>query len=166
VIYTYQHGDRVYTVSVEPQADGTYLATIDDANYNVRASDGPNGALLLETDSRRMLVHAAANEDERYLHIDGRTYTVTVPETRTRRRSSAGSGDLNAQMPGQVIEVLVSEGDAVESGQALVVLEAMKMEIRVTAPADGVVKQLRVAVGDVVERGQILIELGVHAASM
>ena len=165
MIYTYQYGDQVYTVSVEPQADGGYLATIDDASYKVEASDGPEGALLLEIDSRRMMVYTAAQEDERYLHIDGRAYTFTVPETRTRRRSSAGSGDLNAQMPGQVIEVLVSEGVAVESGQPLVVLEAMKMEIRVTAPADGVVKQLHVAVGDVVERGQLLIELGDPAAS-
>jgi biotin carboxyl carrier protein len=160
MIYTYQHGDRLYTVNIEPRPDGRYQATIDDAHYDVQASDGSDGALLLQSGQRRILIYSAAHEDERYLYIGGRTYNFTVPEARTRRRSAAGSGDLNAQMPGQVIEVLVREGETVESGQALVILEAMKMEIRVTAPTEGVVKQLRVAVGDVVERGQVLIELG------
>ena len=165
MIYTYQHGDRFYTVNIESLADGRYHATIDDVDYDVQASDGPDGALLLQSGQRRVLMYSAAHEDERYLYIGGRTYTFTVPETRARRRAAAGSGDLNAQMPGQVIDVLVSEGETVESGQALVVLEAMKMEIRVTAPAAGVVKQVRVAVGDVVERGQLLIELGKQEAS-
>ena len=165
MIYTYQHGDRLYTVNIEPLADGRYHAIIDDVHYDVQASDGAHGALLLQSGQRRMLMYSAAHEDERYLYIGGRTYTVTVPETRTRKRTAAGSGDLNAQMPGQVIDVLVSEGESVESGQALVILEAMKMEIRVTAPVAGVVKQVRVAVGDVVERGQLLIELGKQESS-
>ena len=62
-------------------------------------------------------------------------------------------------MPGQVRAVNVSEGDAVTKGQTLLVLEAMKMEIRVHAPRDGVVKKLLVKQGQTVEREQILIEI-------
>jgi methylmalonyl-CoA carboxyltransferase 1.3S subunit len=54
----------------------------------------------------------------------------------------------------------VSEGDTVERGQTLVILEAMKMELRVTAPEAGRVKRLLVQMGDVVERGQALVEIG------
>ncbi|MBC7812830.1 MAG: acetyl-CoA carboxylase biotin carboxyl carrier protein subunit, partial [Burkholderiales bacterium] len=94
------------------------------------------------------------------------TFTAANPAARSRPRgrSSAG-GDLTAQMPGLVREVLVSEGDTVERGQTLLILEAMKMEIRVSAPTDGVVKRLLVAVGDVVERGQRLAELSHQAES-
>ena len=62
-------------------------------------------------------------------------------------------------MPGQVREVFVRAGDAVKSGQTLLLLEAMKMEIRVSAPADGRVKRLLVQAGDVVDRGQRLVEM-------
>jgi biotin carboxyl carrier protein len=62
-------------------------------------------------------------------------------------------------MPGQVVNVLVSEGDSVERGQTLLVLEAMKMEIRVAAPAAGRVKRLLTEKGQIVERGQRLAEI-------
>ena len=60
-------------------------------------------------------------------------------------------------MPGKIIQVLVSEGDSVIKGQALVVMEAMKMEQTMTAPADGVVASVRVAEGDQVDAGAALI---------
>jgi biotin carboxyl carrier protein len=62
-------------------------------------------------------------------------------------------------MPGQVRAVLVAAGDAVKAGQTLVVMEAMKMEIRANAPFDGIVAGVRVQVGDVVERDAALVEL-------
>jgi len=55
--------------------------------------------------------------------------------------------------------VNVAEGDAVESGQTLLVLEAMKMEIRIQAPMDGVVARLAVGEGDTVEREEFLVEV-------
>jgi 3-methylcrotonyl-CoA carboxylase alpha subunit len=60
-----------------------------------------------------------------------------------------------------VRQVLVSAGDAVSRGDALVVLEAMKMEQRMTAPRDGVVKTVPCAAGQSVERGQVLVEFEV-----
>jgi acetyl/propionyl-CoA carboxylase alpha subunit len=68
----------------------------------------------------------------------------------------AHAGSLLAPMPGTVVRVLAGAGDAVAGGQALVVLEAMKMEHTVTAPVDGVVAEVRVASGDQVETGQVL----------
>jgi biotin carboxyl carrier protein len=62
-------------------------------------------------------------------------------------------------MPGRVIRVLVQEGDSVHQGQVLAILEAMKMENELTAPADGVVKEVLVSPGVNVELGQPLIEI-------
>jgi biotin carboxyl carrier protein len=59
-------------------------------------------------------------------------------------------------MPGGVVRVLAAPGDAVTAGQALVVLEAMKMEHTVVAPVDGVVGEVRAGPGDQVETGQVL----------
>jgi methylmalonyl-CoA carboxyltransferase small subunit len=62
-------------------------------------------------------------------------------------------------MPGSVIAVRVSEGDDVEAGQVLVVLEAMKMENNVPAPAAGRVARVLVSAGQQVQRGETLVEL-------
>ncbi|NLH07386.1 MAG: acetyl-CoA carboxylase biotin carboxyl carrier protein subunit [Chloroflexi bacterium] len=62
-------------------------------------------------------------------------------------------------MPGQVMAVYVKEGDEVQAGQPLLLLEAMKMEMRVAAPAAGVVRRLLVEPGQAVERGQQLVEV-------
>jgi biotin carboxyl carrier protein len=62
-------------------------------------------------------------------------------------------------MPGRVLDVLVSEGDAVAKGDTLVLLEAMKMELRIQAPSDGRVSAVRCRQGQVVERGQLLVEI-------
>jgi 3-methylcrotonyl-CoA carboxylase alpha subunit len=69
------------------------------------------------------------------------------------------AGSLQAPMPGTVLRVEVREGDRVEEGAALVVLEAMKMELAVSAPASGTVAAVMVEAGDLVARGQALVEL-------
>ncbi|MET0894675.1 MAG: biotin carboxylase N-terminal domain-containing protein [Acidimicrobiia bacterium] len=68
----------------------------------------------------------------------------------------AGSGTISAPMQGTIVKVIVSVGEAVEVGQALVVLEAMKMENSITAEIAGTVKELRVGEGDTVGTGDIL----------
>jgi len=66
-------------------------------------------------------------------------------------------GGCTASMPGKVVQVLVSEGESVEKGQALVVLEAMKMEQTMTAPSDGVILSVNVAEGEQVDAGAVLV---------
>jgi acetyl/propionyl-CoA carboxylase alpha subunit len=75
------------------------------------------------------------------------------------RRHTGGHSTLDAPMPGTVIRVAVSPGDHVSARQALVVLEAMKMETPIVAPYDAVVSAVNVAEGDRVEGGTLLVEL-------
>ncbi len=160
MIYTYEFDGAVYTVQLERKADGSYQAVIGERTYTFQAEAVNNGGWLLTLGARRELVYSAAQGEQRFINADGRDFTLTIPDTRGRaRRQSGGGGDLMAQMPGQVVNVLVAVGDSVTRGQTLVILEAMKMEIRVAAPGDGTVKRLLVAQGDVVERGQLLLEV-------
>ncbi|MCY0897954.1 MAG: biotin/lipoyl-binding protein [Firmicutes bacterium] len=102
------------------------------------------------------------------------TGAVTVPDHRPEPLSStptasevppapsraAGTGTtIEAPLPGLVLEVKVAEGQAVASGQVLIILEAMKMENEITAPEAGVVQSVRVAKGDSVAQGDILVVL-------
>jgi acetyl-CoA/propionyl-CoA carboxylase biotin carboxyl carrier protein len=69
---------------------------------------------------------------------------------------SAGSGTISAPMQGTIVKVLVAEGDTVEAGEAIVVLEAMKMENHINAETSGTVRELRVGEGDTVGTGDVL----------
>lgn len=66
--------------------------------------------------------------------------------------------DIKAPMPGMVLNVLVKEGDAVKKGDALLVLEAMKMENILKSPSDGVIKKIAAVKGNAVEKNQLLIQ--------
>jgi biotin carboxyl carrier protein len=75
--------------------------------------------------------------------------------------NAANAGKVNnvkAPMPGLIVTLKVAEGDAVKAGEALLILEAMKMENILKSPGEGVVKKIKVKKGDSVEKNQILIE--------
>ena len=69
---------------------------------------------------------------------------------------TAGSKEVTAQVPGKVFKVPVSVGQDVKRGEAVIVLEAMKMEVDVVAQEDGTIASINVAVGDAVESGDVL----------
>jgi biotin carboxyl carrier protein len=71
--------------------------------------------------------------------------------------NSAKIGELKAPMPGLVLRIFVKEGDAVSKGDNLLILEAMKMENIIKAPADAVVRTVKIIPGDKVEKAQILL---------
>ena len=105
------------------------------------------------------------------VHLLGQFYQVRVEDEREARLRSAYSSArpseaefvLKAPMPGMVITVPVSEGQKVEKGQTLLVLESMKMQNELRAPYAGTVARLRVKVGESVQQKQVL--LNVMAAS-
>ncbi|MCE3258805.1 MAG: acetyl-CoA carboxylase biotin carboxyl carrier protein subunit, partial [Bacteroidetes bacterium] len=66
--------------------------------------------------------------------------------------------EIKAPMPGMVLNVLVGEGTAVKKGDALIILEAMKMENILKSPADGIVKKVIATKGNAVEKNQVLIQ--------
>ncbi len=99
--------------------------------------------------------------------IAGRPLLVAVEDERTQALASLaggahGSGDatIRAPMPGLVSNVLAEEGTLVERGQAIVVLEAMKMENDLATPRAGVIKSVRVSKGQTVNQGEVLAIVG------
>ena len=70
--------------------------------------------------------------------------------------AGAGSVEVKASVPGKVFKVEAAAGQAVKAGDAIIILEAMKMEIPVVAPQDGTVASINVSVGDAIENGDVL----------
>lgn len=107
-----------------------------------------------------------AGKRKLYLSLDGMPEEVVfeslneyVAEGGSSRGRATEPGHVSAAMPGNVIDVLVGEGDAVTAGQAVLIMEAMKMETEVHANIDGTVKGIFVKKGDRVTPGEILIEI-------
>ncbi len=168
MIFRYQHQNQTYTVQIERVSEDEYRVTVEDRVYQVQGSALSEHLWQFMIGSQKHTAHIAADRQRRWVQQEGRSPVIleTVePQTaqsRRRNRGSAGDARLNAQMPGQVVDVLVAVGDNVTEGQTLLILEAMKMEIRVTAPYDGSVQQVNVSKGEVVERDQPLIEIKAH----
>ena len=162
-------GDRTFDVGLT--AEGTdFVAALDGATLRVtRIRPGPRIAaagatveeLGLEIDGRPRRALVARLRDRVLVTVDGLLYVFETGDAAlVPRQAGGGSGIVSAPMPGKVIAVLVSEGDAVEAGQPLVLVEAMKMETSLAAEITGRVRRVGVAPGQLVEAGQVLVEVG------
>lgn len=170
--YRYRYDGADATIRLEPGSNGAFTAHIGDRTYTVQVQRSEGGQLNLLIDGERVHAYTAGCEvcktgmHLRYVALVDRAATMyeleRVRESGPRRAGGSAGGSLEAQMPGQVRQVLVAEGDAVEAGQPLLILEAMKMEIRVASPQAGIVTRLLVREGETVERGQQLAEVTSH----
>lgn len=84
---------------------------------------------------------------------------AAAPKAAPKAAAGQGSVKVNSPMPGKILSVKASVGQAVKKGEVLMILEAMKMENEVVAPEDGTVASIDVAAGDSVEAGVVLATL-------
>ena len=161
--YIARLGDKTYTVEIEDVGKPLYRVSVDGSEFLV---DGKKTGLTnysLIVDNRSFEVEVDVKEDEYRVLVDGRNYRIDLVDERRVRLGGVQSGiqlqgrqNISVPMPGKIIAVLVSEGDTVEKGQGLVIVEAMKMENEVRCPINGEVKEVRVKTGDAVEAGAVL----------
>jgi biotin carboxyl carrier protein len=157
--FRYQRGDQQTTVRIIQKGDG-YQVLIGENRYEVSAKEVNPHTLELLIDGRYLRTHHAETSKERWVAVGENTVHATrLLQRRNRRARGGGDGSLSATMPGQVTAVMVASGDEVTAGQVLILMEAMKMELRIVAPTDGKVGKVMVSQGEQVERGQPLVEM-------
>jgi len=141
-------GVRLIDKSADKPTSGTAAATSDTSKYVVSVN-GRDYRLAI---------------DGNQATVNGVTYQVALKDDQAGGTATAApvgqSSPVNAEMPGVVLRLLVAAGDSIQQGDALLVLEAMKMEVHINAPQAGTVAEILVAPGDQVTTGQILASIG------
>jgi methylmalonyl-CoA carboxyltransferase small subunit len=148
-------------LAVDLQFDGgTYRASVDGTEYIVVVEQCGEATLSLAIDGRRYRVDLAREDRNRLVAVEGEVYTF-APESDGAAHSVANVAqpEIVAPMPGKVLQVAVQVGEHVAAGDTLLILEAMKMETRLTAETAASVVEVRVAAGDMVDGGQVLVVL-------
>ena len=157
-------GEQDYSIEIEEVGKSLYRVAVEGNEFLVDGKKTGRTNYSLIVDNRSFEIEVDNTEDEYRVLVDGRNYHIHLVD---ERRMLVGGGQSGIQlqgrqkvsvpMPGKVIAVLVSEGDKVEKGQGLVIVEAMKMENEVHSPIAGEVKEIKVKPGDTVEGGAVLV---------
>lgn len=155
--FVVRHGE--HATPVEVLGDGRVTVGSHGDVFAVTALG--SGEYLVSGGGATWRVTAAGPADARWVGCEGVSACVDVqPEGRVRLTRARGvPGALSAPMPGTVVEVAVGVGQQVRAGDLLLTLEAMKMELPIRAPKDGVVSAVRCVPGELVQPGPPLVEI-------
>jgi len=155
---SFKEGEALVDVHVRYRRDHWEI-TLAGQSTAARGKKLDGDRFAVELDDRRLIASVIAVDDKRTVFLQGSTWTLLRddPLHRVDAGDSHGGG-LTAPMPGKVVALLAQPGQKVEKGTPLLILEAMKMEHTITAPAAGTLKAFCYAAGEQVSDGAALVE--------
>ena len=158
-----RYGDREESIAIAYAAGGYQLCL---GSQCVRASGqlGADGQLRADFDGQRLTATMITAAERRHVFLLGRAWVFARVDPLHHAGTSGGQhGGLTAPMPGKVVALLVRPGSRVEAGAPLLILEAMKMEHTISAPAAGRVKDFHCGLGEQVADGAELLDFEVES---
>lgn len=164
MIYEVTVAGKVRKVELTWSESG-WLCKLDGLELPVDVVSTRKGVLSLLLNGKSYEIKQERTAGETNIVVGNHRFNATVRDPRSlrsRRELEAGAQGprkITAPMPGKVVRILASVGDAVEAGQPVLVIEAMKMQNELKSPKKGVLKKLNVAPGAAVEAGQALAEV-------
>jgi biotin carboxyl carrier protein len=153
----YEHKNTVHKVEVEQQSD-TWEIRIEDQVYNVSASQLGEAHFQVSVDTALFQPRVFCSGQKRFVFYNGETYCLKRA-IRSSHTHDHVEGEIISPIGGKIVKVFASEGDIVERGDNLVIIESMKMEHRVKAPMKGTVMRLRYGEGAIVDTGEVLVDM-------
>jgi biotin carboxyl carrier protein len=153
---------REYKVSLKERAKGDFEVTVGDRRSRVLVDSPCPDELLLNIDGKVYNVIVGSNTLSHSVFINGRHFQVEKRSALKILQDAKGrprKREIKISMPGRVVAVLAAEGESVREGQAVLVVEAMKMQNEMKAPQDGRVTGVYFKAGEYVEAGAILFTI-------
>lgn len=168
----------MYTLTTNKNSYKTAITKIDGSKITGNLNERPFEADIIKVREdvysiikdgksyKAELVRYSPEDKKLVIKINNTAYTLDIKDKYDELLHSLGLdnlaakkiNDVKAPMPGMVLNILVSEGQEVKKGDALIILEAMKMENILKSPADGTIKKIAVSKGIAVEKNQLLIQ--------
>jgi biotin carboxyl carrier protein len=164
-MYTAKVNDKEFHIEYDDKHQ-----TLDGKKYDADVLELKNGKFHVIRDNRSFEVEIInVNREGKTvtIKVDNTIFAVSVKDKYDALLQEIGIdaadskkvNDIKAPMPGMVLKVMVESGQKIQKGDAIVILEAMKMENILKAPSDGVIKKIHILKGDKVEKNQVLINL-------
>ncbi|HZY18783.1 MAG TPA: acetyl/propionyl/methylcrotonyl-CoA carboxylase subunit alpha [Ramlibacter sp.] len=157
--FAFEFGGQPQRAELTYLHDGALQLAVGDASGPLQFREQADGIEVRFAGQRTVVQVHAQGEVDHVFTPQGATRIVAVDLLAHAGEGEVEGGRLTAPMPGKVVSFAVKAGDAVKKGQALAVMEAMKMEHTIAAPADGTVAELLYAPGDQVAEGAELLKL-------
>jgi biotin carboxyl carrier protein len=156
--------DKKHEITLEQTGEKVF-AKIDDRVYEIEASEPEPNVYLLKYDNKIFEFFISPNEkpnDPVKINIANQHFEIKISDPKRLRGTSTGMGEIEGiaeiktAMHGKVVRVLVEQGAKVQTGDGIIVVEAMKMQNEIKSPKDGIIKEIRFSEGATVNAGDVL----------
>jgi biotin carboxyl carrier protein len=156
--------EKVHKLQLELK-EGQYWINLGDKEYLVDSSLISENCLSLLVNGKAFTAYFADADGKKYISIGGEQFCIQEAKSEGMKASDHDSSMVDeapvaaSPMPGKVVKIMVKEGDEVDKGQGLVIVEAMKMENEIKSPVKGKVEKVNFKAGDLVDAAQPIVEI-------
>jgi len=154
---------KEFKLNVEEKGKNDILISLGKRRYKVSIERLSKDEALLNIDGKIYNIIINSNSVSSYsIYINGKLFSIEKKiawQMLEGRREKIRKRDIKTSMPGRIVKVLVEEGEKVKEGQAVLVLEAMKMQNEIKSPQSGIITKLNPKAGDSVEAGYLLFSV-------
>ncbi|MDH7511995.1 MAG: hypothetical protein QHH14_03495 [Clostridiales bacterium] len=150
---------KEYRINLEERAKNNLCVSVNEQGFDVSVEFIGKNELLLKINGRVYNVVVNSNSLSHSVYVNGRLFKIekrSALEILKGEKGRSKKREVKISMPGRVVQIIAREGEEVQEGQAVLVLEAMKMQNEIKSPQAGKISQIRFRAGDYVEAGAIL----------
>ena len=158
--FSFWLSNKEYRLNVEEKVGNEIVVSLGKKQFRVSVEFISGDEILLNIEGRIHNVIVNSNTLFYSVYVNGKFFKIekkSVTQILGRKGTKLQKRDIKTSMPGRIVKVFMKEGDKVKEGQAVLVLEAMKMQNEILSPKAGKVKDIRVQVGATVNSNDVMI---------
>ncbi len=160
--FSFWLNNKGHRLNVEEKIGNEIVVSLGKKQYRVSVEFISGDEILLTIEGRIHNVIVNSNTLFYSVYINGRFFKIekkAVSQILGKKGAKLQKKDIKTSMPGRIVKVYMKEGDKVKEGQAVLVLEAMKMQNEIKSPQSGVITKINPVAGDSVEAGALLFSV-------
>jgi acetyl/propionyl-CoA carboxylase alpha subunit len=160
--FSFWLSNKEYKLSLQESVGNEIVISLDKRQYRVSVEFISGDEILLNIDGKIHNVIINSNSLCYSIYVNGQFFKIekkSVSQILGKKGAKLRKRDIKTSMPGRIVKVFVKEGDKVKEGQAVLVLEAMKMQNEIKSPQTGIITKVNPAAGDSVETGALLFSV-------